>query len=99
MKPSPAGERIVAGLREVLADVRGERRLPARAVSVPDEIDVPAIRKRFDMSQTEFAATFGISLASLRNWEQGHRRPDTLARAYLAVIDKEPQAVRRALQG
>ena len=94
---SAAGKRIVEGLTEVLADVRGEKKLPARRVTVPDEVDIVAARKRFEMSQAEFAATFGISLASLRNWEQGHRKPSCVARAYLAVIEKEPEAVRRAL--
>ncbi len=95
---SPAGKRIVEGLEEVLADLRGERKLSARTVNVPDEVDVAALRRGFEMSQSDFAAAFGISLASLQNWEQGHRKPDSMARAYLSVIAKEPAAVRRALE-
>ncbi len=95
----PAGKRIIEGLTEVLADVRGEKELPGRTVVVPAEVDVVGTRKRLEMSQAEFAATFGISLASLRNWEQGHRKPNGMARAYLAVIEKDPEGVRRALRG
>ena len=36
-------------------------------------------------------------LDALRNWEQGRRQPDVCARAFLVVIDREPEAVRRAL--
>jgi putative transcriptional regulator len=49
------------------------------------------------MSQGDFAARFGISPATLRNWEQGRRQPEGPARVLLAIIDREPQAVQRAL--
>lgn len=47
----------------------------------------------------EAAARFGFSLDALRNWEQGRRQPDLSARAFLTVIEREPDAVRRALSG
>ena len=49
------------------------------------------------MSQPEFAATFGISLGTLRHWEQGDRIPHGPALILLNVIAKEPKAVLRAL--
>jgi putative transcriptional regulator len=64
---------------------------------VPEEIDVAAIRKRLGLSQAEFAGRFGFKLDALHNWEQGRRRPDGAARAFLRVIEREPEAVRRAL--
>lgn len=60
-------------------------------------LDVKAIRDQVGMSQTEFAATFGISLGTLRHWERGDRTPRGPARVLLSVIAKEPQAVLRAL--
>ena len=48
------------------------------------------------MTQDRFASRFGISTATLRNWEQGRRRPEGPARALLTIIDREPEAVRRA---
>jgi putative transcriptional regulator len=48
------------------------------------------------MSQAQFAASFGFGLDAVQNWEQG-RRPEGAARAFLKVIEREPDAVRRAL--
>jgi putative transcriptional regulator len=59
--------------------------------------DPRAVRQRLGMSQSAFARMFGVSVWTLRNWEQGRRRPDGPARALLRVIDREPEAARRAL--
>lgn len=61
--------------------------------------DVKAIRARLDKSQTEFALMIGVSVATLRNWEQGRRTPDGPALALLRVASTEPRAVSRALRG
>jgi putative transcriptional regulator len=55
------------------------------------------IRWALHMSQIEFAKTFRIPLGTLRDWEQHRRDPDKAAQAYLEVIAREPDAVRRAL--
>jgi putative transcriptional regulator len=55
------------------------------------------IRWALHMSQIEFAKAFRIPLGILRDWEQHRRDPDQAARAYLEVIAREPDAVRRAL--
>jgi putative transcriptional regulator len=49
------------------------------------------------LSQRQFAASFGFGLDAVQNWEQGRRRPEGAARAFLKVIEREPDAVRRAL--
>jgi putative transcriptional regulator len=49
------------------------------------------------MSQGRFAASFGLALGTLRDWEQKRRSPDRTARILLSVIDRDPDAVRRAL--
>lgn len=59
---------------------------------------VRAIRERMGMSQATFARLFGISVDTLQNWEQGRRQPEGPARMLLRVIDREPEAVRRALR-
>ena len=56
-----------------------------------------AIRAGLGMTQAEFAAAFGLSLPTPRKWEQEGREPEGLARAYLKVIARNPQAVREAL--
>lgn len=64
---------------------------------VPAMPDVAALRGRMKLSQAQFAARFGFSVATVRNWEQGRVLPDGSARILLAVIAGEPQAVIRAL--
>jgi putative transcriptional regulator len=56
------------------------------------------IRRALGISQEDFAARFHIPLGTLRDWEQGRVVPDQAARAYLTVIAREPEAVRRALR-
>jgi putative transcriptional regulator len=60
-------------------------------------VDVKAIRTKVGMTQTEFAAAFGISLGTLRHWERGDRTPRGPALVLLNVVAKEPEAVLRAL--
>ena len=92
---SKAGESILRGAREALEYAQGERE--GFAAHVPEEIDVKAIRRQTGLSQAKFAAQFGFSVDAVRNWEQGRRQPDVAARAFLMVIEREPEAVRRAL--
>ncbi|MFQ5955980.1 MAG: helix-turn-helix domain-containing protein [Kiloniellales bacterium] len=92
---SKAGESILRGAREELAYARGERE--GFGTHVPERVDVRAIRRKAGLSQAKFASQFGFTVDSVRNWEQGRRQPDVAARAFLMVIDQEPDAVRRAL--
>ncbi len=59
---------------------------------------VITIRRALKLSQEEFAARFHIPPGTLRDWEQGRCEPDAAARAYLRVIAREPEVVRRALE-
>jgi putative transcriptional regulator len=54
-------------------------------------------RERLGLSQSQFASRFRINLARLKDWEQGRFRPDSVALAYVRVIEREPEAVDRAL--
>jgi putative transcriptional regulator len=98
-KRSTLGRRLVAGLSEALAHSRGEIELPSYTVTVPDRVDVAKLRHRLGLSQSAFARAFGLDVTAIHAWEQGRRRPDRTARILLAVIAKEPAAVRRALDG
>ena len=55
------------------------------------------VRKATGLPQEAFAARYRIPLGTLRDWEQGRREPDAAALAYLRVIEREPEAVARAL--
>lgn len=55
------------------------------------------IRRALGCTQEEFAAHYHIPLGTLRDWEQGAAEPDQAAKAYLTVIAREPEIVRKAL--
>ena len=59
---------------------------------------VRLIREQLGLGQAAFAEMFHIPIGTLRDWEQGRRKLDAPARAYLTVIERDPEAVRRALQ-
>ncbi len=84
-------------MEEAAAHVRGEITLPVRYVEVPEQVEVKAIRSHTGLSQVEFARRCGFSPRSLQEWEQGRRKPESAARAYLLVIDRNPKAVEAAL--
>lgn len=64
----------------------------------PADVDVRGIREKLHLSQAAFAARFGFTAAAVRQWEQGRRQPHGPARVLLTIIDREPGAVRRALE-
>ncbi len=59
--------------------------------------DIKSIRLKLKKSQSDFALMIGVSVATLRNWEQGRRRPEGPARALLKVAAEKPKAVAEAL--
>lgn len=89
---------IRRGLEQALAWAKGEADESTYRVHVPAEVDIKAIRNRLGFTQVEFARRFGFSVNTLRHWEQGLRRPEGSARAYLMVINKMPGAVQEALR-
>ncbi len=68
-----------------------------RRVVPSKAVDPAAVRKRLKMSQAAFAHVFGVSLRTVQEWEQRRRRPAGAARALLQGLDREPDAVRRAI--
>jgi putative transcriptional regulator len=90
---------IMAGLEEAVAHAEGRPEGAAVRVHAPAEIDVKAIRAREGLTQDAFAYRYGFSPAAIKQWEQKRRTPDPAARTLLRVIEREPDAVRRALAG
>ena len=91
------GLEVEAALGEVLAHVRGETALPCRIVDDPAAERIVALRKRMKLSRQKFADRFGLDARAIQDWEQGRRVPDRAARVLLTVIDRDPDAVTRAL--
>jgi putative transcriptional regulator len=86
---------IAAGLKDAISHAKGNK--SKARVHRPEPIDVKAIREKTGMSQQRFCATFGISLGTLRHWEQGLRAPRGAARVLLKVVDNNPRAVIKAI--
>jgi putative transcriptional regulator len=84
-------DELAASVREGGAILRGARK-PSRSFTVEAE-GIRALRERFGLSQPKFAALMGVSVATLRNWEQGRRRPEGSARVLLRIVESNPQAV------
>ena len=92
---SKAGKRLLRAAGEMRAIARGEAE-PAR-IHVPPDVDVKAVRRKLDLSQEAFASEFSFSIAQIRDWEQGRSRPLDSNRAYLLLIDRRPEIVRKIL--
>jgi putative transcriptional regulator len=89
------GKELIESAREALLIAEGKAN--PGAVYVPEAVDVAAIRKRQKLSQAEFAKRYGLSAGTVRDWEQDRRKPDRAAMVLLMVIEREPEAVERAL--
>ncbi len=92
-----AASKILKGLDQAIAHAGGECEARERRISIPDAIDVRAVRSALNLSQAEFALMFGFKIDTIRNWEQDKRVPNAQARALLKIIESEPEAVMRAL--
>lgn len=93
-----AGKQIIEGLEEAVAFAKGKKTgAIIHTVNVPDDIDVKTIRTSAGLSQSQFAKLYGFNLTSLQAWEQGRRKPGRTARILLCIVEKDPNAVRRAL--
>lgn len=66
-------------------------------VPTNETIQPREIRQELQMSQSQFAAAFGIPIATLRNWEQGRRKIDRTTASYLRTIRRFPKEVQAAL--
>ena len=91
------GRELETALGDIFAHVRGEEALPCRIVDNPAAEHIVAIRKRMKLSRRRFADLFGLDTWAVQDWEQGRRVPDRAARVLLTVIDRDPEAVVRAL--
>ena len=92
-----AFDSIKAGLKEAIAHAKGAKAGAGVRVYRPHAVDVQKLRLQVGMTQEQFAARFGFSVATLRHWERGDRAPGGPALVLLNVIAKDHKAVMRAL--
>lgn len=87
---------LIAAAREALAHKRGKTALPTRMVEDMPASRVREIRKKVAKSAKEFERRFGVPARTLEGWEQ-NKKVDVAGRVLLKVIEKDPEAVERAL--
>jgi putative transcriptional regulator len=86
---------LVESIKEAGKIQRGQQNASRRfEMNAPD---IRAIREHSHKSQADFAYMIGVSVATLRNWEQGRRRPEGPALALLKIVSKNPEYVEQVL--
>jgi putative transcriptional regulator len=88
-------EKLVESLKEGGAILRKEVE-PSRKI-IFHSLDIRNIRKAAKASQVEFARMIGVSVGTLRNWEQGRRKPEGPALALLKIASVDPLYVKTIL--
>lgn len=83
---------LIQSLTEAVSHAKGEG--PA---TLHEPVDPREVRKQVSLTQAQMAPIMGMSLSGYRKWEQGQRHVSGPAATLLKVIEKEPDAVRRAL--
>ena len=96
--PEPARRRTKSEIEQAaLADPDAQPLSAADLERMPRTPRLRVIRRALDLTQEEFATRYQIPLGTLRDWEQGRTEPDQPARAYLTVIARDPDTIRRLL--
>ena len=94
---SKAYDKVMAGLEDPRGYLSGARGgFAVHDIEVPEPA-VVAIRDKTGLSQPASAKSIGVPLGTLKNWEQGRRRPEGSARVLLALIEKRPTIVQDEL--
>jgi DNA-binding transcriptional regulator YiaG len=79
--------------RSIPVSVR--RRLMAGQIESGE--DIASLRRFVGLTQERFAEAMGISVHTLRNWEQGRRRPEGPALGLLRIAARHPRIIRENL--
>ncbi len=82
---------LLASTKEA-KEILAKKTNPSRTFYV-EEPNAKEIRTKFNLTQNEFAKLLNISVATLRNWEQGRRRPEGPARVLLNVAQRHPEVL------
>lgn len=91
-------EKTVKAMKDVL-DYDSGRQFRGRVARVTiGDVNVRVIRDHLSLTQEEFAERFGLSLATLKNWEQGRRAPEESAKTLLRLIESQPKLVEKEVR-
>lgn len=83
---------LIKAVKEAIDHKEGRVVLEVSEISVP-EIDVQEIRNKLHLTQDSFSETYGLPVSTIRNWEQGTRKPEGAARILLNLIAQKPEFV------
>ena len=89
-------ENLLASVKQ-MDEIARRARKPSRGRAADVGVEVKAIRAKTRLSQVQFARLLNVDVSTLRNWEQGRRKPQGPARALLKAVDRSPKAVLSAL--
>jgi putative transcriptional regulator len=89
-------DQLIASLGDILAFSDDGHSLGG-GIEISDYIDATAIRNQTGLSQAAFARRIGVSVGTIRNWEQGRRVPQGPARILLALLNRNPRIVEETL--
>lgn len=81
-----------------IENVNAGKKSDMKVTTFQSDIDVKSIREKYQMTQEQFSEAFGISLSTLRNWEQERRKPDGPTLFLLKLIEKRPEVVRQLVR-
>ncbi|WP_028884608.1 helix-turn-helix domain-containing protein [Taylorella asinigenitalis] len=90
IKDDPDAEQIRESLTRALHEVKAGKFASATRINVPKII---SIRHRSGLSQAKFANQLGISVNTLKSWEQGQRNPSGAALKLINLIEKRPELI------
>ena len=86
---------LLQSIQQADAIIKGD--LTPSRVFVMEANSVRVIRESVGLSQDRFAALIHVAPSTLRNWEQGRRKPGGAATALLTAIKNDPANVLAAL--
>jgi putative transcriptional regulator len=86
---------LLESVKEMDTIVAGNKK-PSKVTEYPEPV-VSAIRKKMGLSQDKFAYLIGVKPSTLRNWEQGRRKPTGPAKALLRILEVDAECAIRAL--
>lgn len=88
---------LKAGLEEALDHAQGRSIAGHERTIVVERTEIQEIRSKTGLTQKQFAAVLGASLATLRKWEQGTRVPSGAAARLIRILAYRPAIVEEAL--
>jgi putative transcriptional regulator len=91
------GKDLVEALSQALDHAKGKAGEARSHTWKSELVDVRSTRRKLKLTQQRMAMLLGVSLSGYRKWEQGERQPSGAARTLLMVMEREPQAVLKAI--